>query len=253
MPVPVTPLTELPLVEIFSSIQGEGVLVGYRQVFLRLPQCNLDCRYCDTDFAPTEFCQVEDPPGSGTVHNLTNPVALSAVVPLIEKWCQQAPGAHHSISITGGEPLLHHELLRHWLPELRKLLPIYLETNGTLPGELETLIPHIDWVSMDVKLPSVSGLDIDRKTQLKFLQISHRTKCYVKLVVGKETTAEELTAAAQLVASVSESIPLILQPVTIDEQVGVSTRHLLAMQQRVAELHPTVRIIPQTHRYLGVM
>ena len=37
--------------EIFSSIQGEGLLVGVEQIFIRFCKCNLACKYCDTDFS----------------------------------------------------------------------------------------------------------------------------------------------------------------------------------------------------------
>ena len=42
-------MLEAPIVEIFSSIQGEGLLVGRRQIFVRFAGCNLDCNYCDTE------------------------------------------------------------------------------------------------------------------------------------------------------------------------------------------------------------
>ena len=55
-----------PIVELFSSLQGEGLLVGERQVFVRFAGCNLECAYCDTPAArsapPT--CRVEATPGA---------------------------------------------------------------------------------------------------------------------------------------------------------------------------------------------
>ena len=41
-------MIETNIIEIFSSIQGEGKYVGYRQVFIRFSGCNLHCTYCDT-------------------------------------------------------------------------------------------------------------------------------------------------------------------------------------------------------------
>ncbi|MBI2447469.1 MAG: 7-carboxy-7-deazaguanine synthase QueE, partial [Candidatus Omnitrophica bacterium] len=34
--------------EIFSSIQGEGLYLGKRQIFVRFYGCNMRCAYCDT-------------------------------------------------------------------------------------------------------------------------------------------------------------------------------------------------------------
>ena len=41
---------EAKINEIFSSIQGEGPIVGYKQLFIRFCGCNLHCDYCDTEF-----------------------------------------------------------------------------------------------------------------------------------------------------------------------------------------------------------
>lgn len=251
MPTPLIPKADL--IEIFSSIQGEGVLVGCRQIFIRFPGCNLNCRYCDTDFLKTDNCQIETSPGSGRLISFENPVDFVRVKNLLAGWVSELPSSHHSISITGGEPLLYAQLLLSWLPELRNILPIYLETNGTLPDQLEPLMTYLDWVSMDIKLHSQTGLRTEWETHRQFLEIANQADCYVKLVIGDKTPDLELQLAADLVASVSKRIPIVLQPVTVDGQIEVSTNRLLRMQALIAETHPDVRVIPQTHRFMGVL
>lgn len=241
------------LLEIFSSIQGEGVLVGCRQIFLRFPDCNLNCRYCDTDFLQSKTCQIENSPGTGNLDKVSNPLDFGTVERLISAWNSELPSAHHSISITGGEPLVHQQLLSSWLPELRKILPIYLETNGTLPDQLVTLIHHLDWVSMDIKLHSLTGERTEWDIHRRFLEIANLTNCYVKLVVGEETPDLELQLAADLVSTVSKQIPIVLQPVTIGGQITIATKRLLQMQSLISEINSNVRVIPQTHRFMGVL
>lgn len=251
MPMQATQKTDL--IEIFSSIQGEGLLVGCRQIFIRFPGCNLDCHYCDTDFAKTDVCKVEERPGSDKMVEWANPISVDQIQSLISKWKVDFPAAHHSISVTGGEPLLHAELLAQWLPQLRTELPIYLETNGTLPDQLASLIDQIDWISMDVKLHSLSGERTDWDTHRRFLEIADRVQTYVKVVVGEDTPDLELQLAGDLVEGVAKHIPLIIQPVTIDNKVAVSTDRLLHMQAVVADTHRNVRVIPQTHTFLGLL
>lgn len=240
------------LIEVFSSLQGEGELLGRRQVFIRFAGCNLDCDYCDTSFSSRSLCLVEEDSGSNTLVDYANPVPLNRIVDLLKRWLIAYPKAHHSISVTGGEPLLHAELLELWLPHLRQLLPISLETNGTLPAALRLIVNHVDYVAMDIKLPSVTGQVTDWQAHADFLAIATQTQCSVKVIVGEATTDEELRQAAQLVQAVSPSTPIILQPLTHNNRVRVSVPRLLALQALVATVHPEVLVIPQTHVFLGV-
>lgn len=253
MPAQVTQKTDAELIEIFSSIQGEGELVGYRQIFMRMAHCNLDCAYCDTPFAPQGACRIESGPGTEAFEVIPNPVALETVLQTISSWLERLPGAHHSLSVTGGEPLVQEDVLSEWLPALRKHLPIYLETNGTLPSALERLLPHIDWVSMDLKLPSQTGLSPQWDIHSEFLALAAQKNCYVKAVVGNDTPEDELLTAARLVLDVAPDVCLILQPVTTPEGILLTSKQLLAMHGLVAAIHPQVRIIPQTHHFLSVL
>jgi organic radical activating enzyme len=247
------PTQKADLIEVFSSIQGEGVHVGLRQIFLRFPGCNLNCDYCDTNFERSPICKVERSPGRGELIEWQNPVALSKLIELFKCWLQQTGVAHHSFSITGGEPLLHADLLVEWLPELKQLLPIYLETNGVLVEELAKVIDHIEWVAMDIKLHSQTGERTDWQAHREFLQIAKQSDCCVKVVVGPDTTDLEVQLTADLVTSASPSLTIVIQPVTINHKVGVTIKRLLEIQELMSEIHSNLRVIPQTHVFLGAL
>ncbi len=253
MPVPAMLPTDGRLIEVFSSIQGEGLLIGWRQIFVRLALCNLACRYCDTPVDVPEACRAETAPGAGSFFALPNPVSLDVLSSLVADWVGRLPGGHHSISITGGEPLMQGEMLQSWLPVLRSLLPIHLETNGTLPEAFAPLVSHVDWVSMDIKLASQTGEATPWSLHEEFLALAADRGCCVKAVVGAETTVEEVQQAAELVHRRAPAAPLILQPITRAGQVATAADHLLNLQQQAARIHPLVRVIPQTHAFLGLL
>ena len=253
MPVRPLPVTDAELIEIFSSIQGEGPLLGYRQIFIRFAHCNLNCEYCDTPFKSVEQCKVESTPGSERLVEWPNPVSASRIENLISAWTSNQAGLHHSISLTGGEPLLHLDVLRDWLPMLRSFLPIYLETNGTLVAQLEVLLPEIDFISMDIKLPSISGQGELWDQHSDFLKIASQKKTFVKVVVDKNTPLQEIRQAASLVAEVAPDIDFIVQPRTGPNGIDISTQALLKVQQDISSILSQVRVIPQTHHFLGVL
>lgn len=243
------------LIEIFSSVQGEGALIGRRQVFIRLMGCNLACDYCDTNVGvDAATCRMELTPGRLDFKELPNPVDMERVVALLERWGSGWPAVHHSISLTGGEPLLHVDLLHRWLPQLRGLLPVHLETNGVLHLALSRVVHEIDYISMDIKLPSSSGETSLWDHHQDFLDIAADSDVSVKVVVNSSTEHWEIQRAAEMIAAVSADIPLIIQPETAEDlSIKISSLGLLELQEIAAAVIDDVRIIPQTHRFIGLL
>ena len=233
-------------------MQGEGVLIGCRQVFVRFAACNLACDYCDTPFNAGPTCKIESDPGSGQFNAHNNPVNMTEITRLISHWQHICNNVHHSVALTGGEPLMHADLLQEWLPEVVSILPIFLETNGTLPAELEKVLPLVDWISMDIKGSAVTGVATPWADHAAFLALAGERLCHVKLVVDKSTTADELREAASLVNRHAPKAPFILQPRTITSSPVLHGNDLLKLQVIASAEHRDVRIIPQIHPWLGV-
>lgn len=231
--------------EIFSSVQGEGPLVGQRQIFLRFAGCNLSCSYCDTNVNNNAFCKIEKTPGSRNFFTLPNPLETETIIEIINSF---RPNIHHSISLTGGEPLLHTTIMKVLLPQLPATRSgILLETNGTLPECLAEVIELLDFISMDIKLPN-AGQETDWEKHRLFLEIAYKKKVFVKTVVSEETTIWQIAKAANLVAEKNRAIPFIIQPVTpVNKIKPVNPRKMLIMQEVALKYLNDVRVIPQTH------
>ncbi len=240
------------LVEIFSSIQGEGIYVGVRQIFLRFSGCNLNCSYCDTahDLRPT--FRVEFLPGTGKFTCYPNPVQPEKVAEIISKFNLKK---HHSISLTGGEPLLQVEFIEKLSFFFKKKgIKLFLETNGTLPSQLAKLISVLDIISMDIKLPSVAGGGEMWDTHRDFLAIGSQKDIFVKIVVAADTSEAEITKACEIIKKVDPKIPLIIQPVTPQPEFSgekPSAVKLLTWQELARDYINDVRVIPQIHKFLG--
>jgi organic radical activating enzyme len=127
-----------------------------------------------------------------------------------------------------------------------------LETNATLPEELDMCLPYLDMISIDFKLPSATGKDLWDQHK-RFLVRSSAKSCYVKVVITPETRREEVDQAVQIINSVSKDIPLILQPVTAsmdDDRADIDT--IFNYQTRAARTLTNVRVLPQIHSCLGI-
>jgi len=239
------------IIEIFSSIQGEGKYVGCRQVFVRFAGCNATCKYCDTMTSRKSSvtkAQIEESPGSRRFMSVDNPIEPLQLLGYITNLYDHK---HHSVSFTGGEPLCHSTALSLFLPMFRGIK--YLETNGTLPDELEKVLPHIDIISMDIKLPSVAGKNYWEEHR-NFLRIAKQREVFVKIVISGETNDAEFDTAIQLIAEIDNNIPVILQPVTpINSCKSVAPERVLFLHDKASVQLNDLRVIPQTHKYIGQM
>jgi 7-carboxy-7-deazaguanine synthase len=255
--------TTARLIEVFSAIQGEGLNVGTRQIFIRFAFCDLRCHFCDSAHtwnAPST-CKIERTPGLRDFEIHSNPVPLPILLEWVER--QNLPSLHDSISLTGGEPLLHAPFLTLFLPQVRSLtnLPIYLETGGHRPEQLALILPYLDSVGMDLKLPSVSGESYwqEHAESLKLSYEPH-LNVFVKIIISQQTNPTELERAAVLVAEVSPDIPIFLQPVTpLAESQTLTSMPMLAptpeqvlqWQALMKQFVKQVRVVPQTHKMLN--
>ena len=244
------------LVEVFSAIQGEGLNVGTRQIFIRFGGCDLRCWFCDSanTWKAQSQCRIEETPGKRDFTTHPNPIEEEQLLTWIKQ--QHQPQLHDSISLTGGEPLLHAKFLQQLLPKLKATtqLPIYLETGGHRPQQLSLILDHLDCIGMDLKLPSVSGEE-QWLAHEEFLRLCIPQKeIFVKLIVSNQTSEADLKQARSLLAGISPEIPVILQPATpLDGNYPLppSAEQVLSWQSFFKAVLATVRVIPQTHKMIG--
>lgn len=124
----------MKVVEIFNSIEGEGKRAGLPCTFIRLYGCNLNCKYCDSRYA------WED----GTYEDMSVTDIIKKVTDI---GCP-------SITVTGGEPLIHKDISDLLFALIRCGFYVNVETNGTM---LPTIRHSHIFYTMDYKT-NASGM-----------------------------------------------------------------------------------------------
>ncbi len=231
---------ETEISEVFSSLQGEGPYLGVKQIFVRFGRCNMHCGYCDElEKMKEERFDVR---------------SLDSLLDEIGRF-EREKGPHHSVSLTGGEPLFYASFLENFLPKLKeKGMTTYLETNGTLPTELSRVVKWCDIVAMDLKPPSSTGDRAFWREHEEFLKVAVQKDVFIKVVVTPATTADEIRTAINLVKNVNPKLPFIFQPLT--DAFGISQAALHKVEKEFFPLAKEalfdVRVIPQLHKIWGV-
>ena len=220
-------VNEAYIKEIFTSIQGEGLYVGEKQIFVRFCKCNLACRYCDTDFSLKNAKKYLDSELFDFIYSKNADV----------------------VSFTGGEPLMEVNFLYNFLKKYKEKLnkKIYLETNGTIYKQLAKIIDFVDVVSMDIKLKSATGEENKFYDNEKFLDIANQKEIFIKVVFDNNITVDEINSCIGLAKKHCNYI--VLQP----KMPISSALEFEKIYDKFYKKYKNIRLIPQTHKFLNFL
>ncbi len=225
------------ITEIFSSLQGEGIRLGERHIFVRFEECHIHCAYCD------ELHKIG--------REMTRTEAFDEILRL-----EKAEGPHTYVSFTGGEPLMYLSFIKPLARELRKAgLKIYLETNGILVPALAEMIEECDLIAMDMKPPSVTGERNFDAEHRQFLEIARQKETFVKIILSKEVQEAEFIAELSIVRDVAPEVPVVLVPLSADVEGHEDPelmQRLQALQRLGSKYVRSVRIVPRFHKILKI-
>lgn len=225
------------IIEVFSSIQGEGTCQGERHLFIRFEECHMHCVYCDELGKPARAWSMEE---------LLNEVDR----------LETEEGSHEFISLTGGEPLLYLPFIKPLIQYLKaRGHKIYLETSGVLWQALGEVIEDCDYVSMDMKAPSVTkekNYDLEHR---KFLEIAKQKETAVKIIVSHDLLASEFEEELSIVRDIAPKVPVILMPISTEIE-GHEDFELMAkiklFQALGQDYVDDIRIVTRLHKILQI-
>lgn len=218
----------LPINEIFSTVQGEGYYTGTPAVFVRLQYCPVGCLWCDTKHTWEKRPEFEIPFHQMLAKTEDAPTWADVNVGDLLQWLKQQP--ERLVVITGGEPCTYdlNELTAGIL-SLGKMVQI--ETSGTCLVQAH----EGTFVTVSPKVGMPGGKELYQATIYRADEI--------KMPVGKVADVQALKDL--LGKSLLElGTPIYLQPLSQSEKAT-------ALCIEAARTNGW-RLSAQLHKYIGV-
>lgn len=234
---------QLPLVEMFSGIEGEGSYVGERRILLRVGGCRVKCMGCDSSntwgLKTSKFMYLKN-----VEYELFDLISKEKV---------------QTVAITGGEPLHYPTQMLQLASALRANgTRSWLETSGLILDE--QVFSAFDFVSIDVKTPSSGPAAFTPESVTKFKQFfadKHFTG-QVKMIVTNQSDADWILEnfSDWLNTSSPFKNPIVITPACGKGYTSLEAK-LQAVKERVLICQNTfkgnsVRIIVQQHALLDL-
>ena len=183
--------------EIFHSLQGEGVSIGVPSVFVRCSGCNLQCRWCDTEYTwnwlGTKYIHDKDRPDHPAKHDrsaVQTRVSPGEVAKAVNLYCCD------NVVFTGGEPMLQQD-------QLTEVARILRGTNIEYEFEVETnatILPHPEFdelitrYNVSPKLSNSGMLHSSRLIPETIAAFVQNPKAVFKFVCSEAGDEEEIAA-----------------------------------------------------------
>jgi 7-carboxy-7-deazaguanine synthase len=202
----------LRVVEVFASVQGEGLRQGEPTIFIRLAGCNLRCPFCDTAHAWTGG----------------RPMTEAGVQARVEKLRRRFPAEW--ICLTGGEPLLQ-DIVPLVRSLRKKRLKIQVETNGTVFRPAAA-----DWLTLSPK-----------PTNYRYDARFRRLAREVKLIVTKNIS---LAVIRKMRDEFPAKVPILLQPES--NARWSRARAVQLLRRAISAGLVNIRVSIQLHKVLGI-
>ena len=231
------------LFEIFTSVEGEGLLFGTKTLFVRLAGCPFTCFYCDT--------KESLPLDSGNEYSIDEACKL-----LDDNLKQQT----YKVNFTGGDPLIQHQAVAELAKHIQlKKIPTYLESSCFDSDRFNHVLPFIDIVKIEFKTIDSDFVDSQHYEKL----IGHTIKClessinankttYIKIVISSKTQLNEFKELVNQIFSVISKDDIdgfIIQPT-----YGISEPSLDLLLDLYDVVYPhyiDVKVVPQLHKFIG--
>lgn len=223
-------MSDFKVVEIFDSIDGEGIRTGLPVSFVRLAGCNLRCSYCDTLYAlfnEKEPCKYD---------------VMSA-----EQILERMNKRFMRVTLTGGEPLINENA-----SELVNMLcdngfEVNIETNGAVDiNTFRDKIKKQEKLFFTVDYKSISSNENGKMIFENYQHLSNRD--VIKFVVSN---AEDIDSMLKLLVKIkpyynSEDKPNIYIGTVFGEMENSELCEIIMHEPMLSD----ARIQLQIHKYI---